>query len=103
VLWAGLSGLISKQVSEISVFTMSSTILSQNCLPGREDARGVKLTAHLRLQPMFKKRENLRPLACVYVLMVCICMPDKHRLLYNSIFAMHGDKTVHVTNVARCT
>jgi hypothetical protein len=90
-------------VSEISVFTISSTILSENCLPGREDARGVKLTAHLRLQPMLKMRENLRPLACVYVLMVCICMPDKHRYLYNPIIAMDDNKTVQITNVTRCT
>jgi hypothetical protein len=69
-LWAGLSGLISRQGSEISVFTKSSTILPENYLPRREDARGVKLTKHLRLQPMLKMRENLRPHACVYVLML---------------------------------
>jgi len=101
--WAGLSGLISRQVSEISVFTISITILSENCLPGREDARGVKLNAHVRLQPMFKNRENLRPLACVYVLMVCIRMPDKHRFLYKRVIAMDDDKTVQIKNVTRCT
>jgi hypothetical protein len=78
-------------------------ILSENCLPGREDARGVKLNAHLRLQPMSKKRENLRPLACVYVLMVCIYMPDKHRFLYNRVIAMDDVKRVQITNVTRCT
>lgn len=88
-------------MSEISVFTIPSTILSENCLPGREDARGVKLTAHLRLQPMLKMRENLRPLACVYVLMVCLCMPDKYRFLYNPIIAMDDDKAVQITNVTR--
>jgi len=90
-------------VSEISVFTISSKILSEKCLPGREDARGVKLTAHLRLQPMLKIRENLRPLACVYVLMVYICTPDKHLFLFNPIIEMDYDKTVQITNVTRCT